>query len=395
MARWLAIRYMAGGLAVAGRTGEALTLLERAIEDATATGERAIDLLLLTESVAHWYAVELSAAAVAARRILALHDATPIEPYHLGHAHHMLGLAAYAQNQLATAAAEFEQVVAMRYQVNTRTYQDALIGLCLVARATGDTARVASYAAEIRTTALRQGDPVSLRIADWFDIRLTLDGSDRRTRVLTPPAADDSMSFWIEVPSVTYAEALLRHPSAAARASALPVIEHSLERVDARHNGFQSIVFSLLRAQALADRGRDEAALDVLAATVRRAEPSGIVRPFLDRGPSLLRLLEALASRDGRSGYLESLLTASAGAPVPRATEAAHVVTSISLSNRELDVLELLTQRLSNKEIAEQLRVSSETVKKHTRNLYQKLEVHGRREAVAKGLTERLIRDRT
>jgi ATP/maltotriose-dependent transcriptional regulator MalT len=41
------------------------------------------------------------------------------------------------------------------------------------------------------------------------------------------------------------------------------------------------------------------------------------------------------------------------------------------------------------------LRVSSETVKKHTRNLYQKLEVHGRREAVAKGLTERLIRDRT
>ena len=61
------------------------------------------------------------------------------------------------------------------------------------------------------------------------------------------------------------------------------------------------------------------------------------------------------------------------------------------LSNRELDVLELLTQRLSNKEIAERLKVSSETVKKHTRNLYLKLEVHGRREAVVKALAERLI----
>jgi LuxR family maltose regulon positive regulatory protein len=74
---------------------------------------------------------------------------------------------------------------------------------------------------------------------------------------------------------------------------------------------------------------------------------------------------------------------------------AALVASPTSLSNRELDVLELLTQRLSNKEIADRLKVSSETVKKHTRNLYQKLEVHGRREAVAKGVAERLIKART
>jgi len=66
-----------------------------------------------------------------------------------------------------------------------------------------------------------------------------------------------------------------------------------------------------------------------------------------------------------------------------------------SLSNRELDVLELLGERLSNKEIAERLHISSETVKKHTRNLYQKLEVHGRRDATAKGVAERLIRARS
>ncbi|HUL73591.1 MAG TPA: LuxR C-terminal-related transcriptional regulator [Vicinamibacterales bacterium] len=394
MARWLATRYKAGSLALTGQTREALVLLERAIEDASATGERGIDWLLLTQAVFHWYAVELGAVTLTARRMLALHDAVPTQHYHLGHAHHMLGLVAYAQNRLTAAATEFSQVVAMRYQVNTRTYQDALIGLCLIAKATGDAARVASYAADVRAAALQAGDPVSLGLADWFDVRLTLDAADGPVQVSTPPAADDSMSFWLEVPSVTYAETLLRDRSPAARESALAVIERSLEKVNARHNGFQSIVFSLLRALALADRGAETAALDALAATVRRAEPAGLVRPFIDRGPRLTRLLDALAARDGRHGYLGTLLAAAEGGPATGAAYqgAGPVASSVRLSSRELDVLELLTQRLSNKEIAERLHVSSQTIKKHTRNLYQKLDVHGRREAADKAVAERLIK---
>ncbi len=57
-------------------------------------------------------------------------------------------------------------------------------------------------------------------------------------------------------------------------------------------------------------------------------------------------------------------------------------------------MLELLADRLTNKEIADRLSISPETVKRHTRNLYEKLEVHGRREAVARALAERVIRPR-
>jgi len=57
------------------------------------------------------------------------------------------------------------------------------------------------------------------------------------------------------------------------------------------------------------------------------------------------------------------------------------------LSDREIEVLELLAEGLSNPEIAKQLFISLSTVKSHTRNIYGKLGVHKRKEAVAQART--------
>jgi LuxR family maltose regulon positive regulatory protein len=62
-----------------------------------------------------------------------------------------------------------------------------------------------------------------------------------------------------------------------------------------------------------------------------------------------------------------------------------------TLTNRELQILELLGRRLTNKEIASQLIIAPGTVKGHTINIYQKLDVKGRRQAVEKAIALGMI----
>jgi len=223
---------------------------------------------------------------------------------------------------------------------------------------------------------------------------------------MSTPTPRDVMFPWLEVPSLTYAQVLLRDPSPEAREHALSFIEDALARAEAHHNVRQAIPFSLLKAEALAGLGRTGEALDLVAATVRRAGPLGLVRTFVDRGPQVARLLEALARRQGPGGYLGTLVSAvveadrsrgGAGETRPPARGLAEEAPAsieepwAGLSRREAEVLDLLARRLSRKEIAERLGLSPDTVKTHTSALYRKLGARGRQDSVARALGAGLI----
>lgn len=62
-----------------------------------------------------------------------------------------------------------------------------------------------------------------------------------------------------------------------------------------------------------------------------------------------------------------------------------------SLSTRELEILHLIVEGLENDEISNKLFISIQTVRNHLRNIYQKLHVHSKSQAVVKALQERLI----
>jgi LuxR family maltose regulon positive regulatory protein len=148
----------------------------------------------------------------------------------------------------------------------------------------------------------------------------------------------------------------------------------------------------ILQALAYDALGQREPALDSLERALRLAAPKGFARIVVDEGPPLARLLYDFAAREGRAAqgvreYARRLLVAFEGVPLeedersPQPLEGALVE---PLSEREEEVLELIAEGLTNPEIAERLYISVHTVKSHASNLYGKLAVSNRTQAVQK-----------
>jgi LuxR family maltose regulon positive regulatory protein len=123
--------------------------------------------------------------------------------------------------------------------------------------------------------------------------------------------------------------------------------------------------------------GRPEEALQRMRPLTAAAQEEGHVRLFFDAGHHALRLVRALYHA-APSPYLRSLVDAPIPPPTPRAVPALVE----QFSNRERAVLRYLPSRLSNAEIAAQLRISINTVKTHLKHIYRKLGVEGRRDAI-------------
>ena len=118
------------------------------------------------------------------------------------------------------------------------------------------------------------------------------------------------------------------------------------------------------------------------------AQPSGFIRLFVDLGPGLARLLSGLELDAEGLRYVSEILSAFDADGKAQTVEAPNRV----LTRREVEILGLLANELSNKQISEQLCISAATVKRHTENIYRKLGVHGRRKAVAKAVELNVIR---
>ena len=128
--------------------------------------------------------------------------------------------------------------------------------------------------------------------------------------------------------------------------------------------------------------------------SLRLAEPGGCVRLFLDLGPDMRELLRNLGPRTPSLNFAGRILAAFAESSLgisgetlssPSVTNSdPRRLLATELTHRELEVLSLLAERLSNREIAARLDIGPATVKTHAASLYRKLNVSGRRQVVAK-----------
>ncbi len=139
----------------------------------------------------------------------------------------------------------------------------------------------------------------------------------------------------------------------------------------------------LLRAQAYAIRGEADRASSDLLDALTLGEPGNYVRLFVDEGEPILHLLRSLRARDhGSQDYAHRLIEAFGMAS--RLQGRAEQPLIEPLSERELEILQLIAEGLSNQEIGQRLFLSLPTVKWHTSNIYGKLDVKNRTTAVAR-----------
>jgi LuxR family maltose regulon positive regulatory protein len=161
----------------------------------------------------------------------------------------------------------------------------------------------------------------------------------------------------------------------------------------ARAGDHTSRMIEVLTLQALASlaTGDEAPAMDSLEQALILAEPGGFVRCFVDEGPTMGQLLYQALDRGITPDYTRHLLTA-LPLPAPRPTKSATRGASGTdlvepLSEREVEVLQLIAAGLTNREIADRLYLSLNTVKVHNRNIFGKLRVKSRTQAVAKART--------
>ena len=158
------------------------------------------------------------------------------------------------------------------------------------------------------------------------------------------------------------------------------------------------IEIMILKTLALRRMGDNAQADNALTYSLTLAEPEGHVRIFLDESQPMQMLLAqwlAHASTGTLRDFAIHLLS-QFDAELPMVARALEKVSSTSdlvepLSQRELEVLELMAQGRTNQEIAQQLIVSRGTVKAHTASIYRKLDVANRTEAAARARQLRIL----
>ena len=172
--------------------------------------------------------------------------------------------------------------------------------------------------------------------------------------------------------------------------TALAVLEPLHRQADTMGWADERLKVMVLQAVAHHAHGENNKAVHLLGDALAQAEPGGFIRIFVDEGNLMARLLSEAAAHGIMPNYTDKLLAAfEAEAQMseyeshfPPAPAGQTLVEP--LRQRELEVLQLIAQGLSNREISERLFLALITVKGHNRNVFRKLQVRRRTEAVAR-----------
>lgn len=308
-----------------------------------------------------------------------------------------LGIAevAYQRDDLETALNHATEGIELsRRFVDTQSLASGLAILAWISHALGDAAgadealdEAGRLAAPAVTDLL---NPVPAQRARLHlargDMKAAADWASQRG--LT---ADDEVNYSQEPAHLVFARLLLAREQPEA---ALGLLDRLHQRAEAQSRAGSLIEIHVLRAVAMAALGDDENALDALAEALVRGHPHGYIRVFVDEDQPVAALLGQFIASGGPdrgtdSGIPLAYLGRLADAfhrDSPGITGAGTAIQGLvsQLSNREVEVLRLIAAGKPNRDIADELFIAVNTVKRHITHILQKLGATNRTEATAR-----------
>lgn len=325
--------------------------------------------------------------------------------------HYLLGCCHLAAGKLWAAVEELAHASNDRYVFDPMAVADAFVGLGLAQQMLdqGDDADLTMCS--LREFAAETNDPHCLAVAESGRARLAMLRGEHEpdlTWALAVEAKPEmaELTIWLEVPAVTRARVMIASMTKNGLEKGTALLREIREVAERGRFAGQRIEVLVLLALALDLQGRSDEAMTILREAVAAAEPGGWVRPFLEAGPVMARMLQRLAETQEDGFFIQHILDVMQAPASPKSWVAQPLASRAGpavdpdyslepLTNRELDVLGLLARRLRNKEIADGLCVSTHTVNFHLKQIYQKLDVHNRRQAVDRGLELGIIKLRS
>ncbi|NYT10654.1 MAG: hypothetical protein GKC09_12105, partial [Methanosarcinales archaeon] len=169
---------------------------------------------------------------------------------------------------------------------------------------------------------------------------------------------------------------------------AISFLQSLLDTVNSLGRVWRKLELLILKSFTLQALDENDKALDALQQALVIGRQGGFFRVFVDEGPPMARLLYQALTLGMAPEYVQRLLAAfpeiEPEQTSPLSTQAPESDLIEPLSKRELEVLQLIAEGLTNPEIASRLFLSPHTVKTHTHNIYGKLGVHNRTQAVTR-----------
>jgi LuxR family maltose regulon positive regulatory protein len=316
------------------------------------------------------------------------------QPISVAWANSCLGWAYYQRNDLENAQTHFARVIDAHTTAHVRTVIESYSGLAHVLCAEHEYGQAQAAAERLTGWLVEAGfvsqQPFAAALAAQIELASGMAQAERlpgRPTLLPHNRNFDGLEMWV-MPALVQVRLWLHAGGADDLAAAEDSLAACRARAAARNLQRRIIEIDALDALRCAPLGRREEALVLLTRSVTAAASRGALRLLLDLGAGLRPLLQELLARHVAPAFVRRLLDICppldepVQPPEPADSSARVAQPNMLLTNRELDVLLLLAQRLTDKEIAAALFLSPRTVKKHSANIYQKLHVDNRRAAV-------------